>query len=306
VTSGFKSVSGNRSPAFISVDNEGHSMSTPELIASYWTLAGDSSPFDGKQTSPHSFPSRVQAAARVGFKGIGSTYSDLIHNIGKYGYSGIKAILDDNGMKFFEIEALLDWFTDGERRRQSDAVRVQMLRAAEALGAYQIKIAGDINGDWPVAAMAKPYRQLCAEAAAAGTRISLEVLPFTNVKDLSTGLAVVGDRAIDNGGLLLDIWHMNRGGISYEEVAKVPQQFVAAIELNDGPLDVVEPLLEESIDRRKLCGEGGFDVKAFLAAVERTGYRGPMGVEILSHENRARPLDEAARVIFESTTLQFA
>jgi len=280
-------------------------VSIPELIASYWTLAGDASPFDGKETSPHSFQSRVQAAARAGFKGIGSTYSDLIHNIKKHGYSGIRAILDDNRMKFFEIEALLDWFTDGERRRESDAVRLQMLRAAEKLGAYQIKIAGDINGDWPVSALAGPYRQLCAEAAAAGTRISLEVLPFTNVKDLSTGLAVVGDRAINNGGLLLDIWHMNRAGISYEEVAGVPRQFVAAIELNDGPLDVIEPLLEESIDRRKLCGEGGFDVKAFLASVERTGYQGPMGVEILSHENRARPLEEAAQQIFDSTMLQF-
>jgi hypothetical protein len=42
-------------------------------------------------------------------------------------------------------------------------------------------------------------------------------LPFTNVEDLSTGLAVAADRAIDYGGLLLDVWHMNRDGISTGE-----------------------------------------------------------------------------------------
>lgn len=281
-------------------------MSIPDLIASYWTLAGNASPFDGTGLSPHSFRDRVEAAARAGFKGIGSTYDDLVHNIGRYGYAGIKAILDANGMKYFEIEALLDWFTDGERRRHSNVVRAEMLRSAEKLGAYQIKVAGDLHGDWPIARMVAPYRQLCNQAMSAGTRVSLEVLPFTNIKNLSAGLAVVGDAAIMHGGLLLDIWHVNRSGTSYAEVAKVPSQFIAAIELNDGPRDVVEPLLQESIDRRKLCGEGDFDVPAFLAAVGRAGYRGPFGVEILSSENRSRPLDDAARLTFTSTLHQFS
>jgi sugar phosphate isomerase/epimerase len=280
-------------------------MNSPELIASYWTLAGNVAPFDGSQVSPHSFRERVAAAARAGYKGIGSNHADLMHNVTQLGYAGIKAILDDHGMKFFEVEALLDWFTDGERRRESDVVRKDMLRAAEKLGAYQIKIAGDVLGDWPVADMTEPYRRLCAEAAAAGTRVSLEILPFTNVGDLSEGLSVVGDAAIKNGGLLLDAWHMIRGGISFDDIANIPPQFVAAIELDDGPLDVVEPLLEESIDRRELCGEGDFDLRAFLDSVEHAGYRGPIGVEILSHANRARSLEDAARATFDTTMRLF-
>jgi sugar phosphate isomerase/epimerase len=229
-----------------------------------------------------------------------------MHNIAQYGYPGIKAVLADNGMEFFEIEALLDWFTDGERRRESDLVRADMLRAAEKIGAYQIKIAGDVLGSWPIADMAEPYRRLCAEAAAAGTRVSLELLPFTNVRNIAEGLAVVGDVAVNNGGLLLDAWHMVRGGISFADIANIPPKFVAAIELDDGPLEVVEPLLEESIDRRELCGEGEFDLGAFLDSVEHTGYSGPIGVEILSHENRARSLLEAARATFEATIQLFA
>ena len=281
-------------------------MSKPELIASYWTLAGDVTPFTGSAVSPHPFRERVEAAARAGYLGIGSNYEDLMHSIGQYGYQGMKAILANNGIKYFEIEALLDWYTDGERRRQSDLVKGEMLRAAEKLGAYQIKIAGDVHGNWPVADMAQPYHRLCAEAACVGTRVSLEVLPFTNIKDITAGLSVVGDDSIENGGLLLDVWHIVRAGIPYAEVAKVPLQFVSAIELNDGPLDVVEPLLEESIDRRRLCGEGSFDVPSYISCVKRTGYIGPFGVEVLSHEHRARSLEDAARTTFNASMHQFS
>jgi sugar phosphate isomerase/epimerase len=280
-------------------------MNKPELIASYWTLAGNVTPFDGLQVSPHSFQQRVEAAARAGYKGIGSNHADLMQSIARQGYQGTKAILTDNGMKFFEIEALLDWHTDGERRRQSDLVRRDMLQAAEKLGAYQIKIVGDLLGNSPVAAMTEPYQRLCAEAASAGTRVSLEILPFTNIKDLTDGLSVVGDTTIKNGGLLIDLWHMVRGRIPLADIAKIPLQFVAAVELDDGPLDVVLPLLEESIDRRQLCGEGEFDLPAFLASVDHAGFRGPFGVEILSHENRARSLPDAARATFNTTMQQF-
>jgi len=283
----------------------GDYMSKPELIASYWTLAGNVTPFDGMEVSPHSFRERVEAAARAGYTGIGSNHADLMQSIARHGYPGIKAILTDNGVKFFEIEALLDWHTDGERRRQSDVVRRDMLEAAEKLGAYQIKIVGDLLGNSPVAAMAEPYRRLCAEAASAGTRVSLEILPFTNIKDVTDGLSVVGDATIKNGGLLLDLWHMVRGRVPLGDIAKIPLQFLAAVELDDGPLDVVEPLLEESINRRQLCGEGEFDVVAFLGSVDRTGFRGPFGVEILSHENRARSLQDAARATCHSTLQQF-
>lgn len=277
----------------------------PELIASYWTLAGNISPFGATAVSPHSFRARVETASRAGYRGIGLYYDDLMHNVAQLGYEQMSAILRDNGIKFFEIEALLDWFTDGDRRSRSDAVRYDMLRAAERLDVYQIKIAGDLNGEWPVAGMVEPYAQLCEEAAEAGTRVSLEILPFSNIKDVITGLAVVGDVSIANGGLLFDLWHMVRGAVSFAEIAEVPLQFVAGVELDDGPFDVVEPLLQECIDRRVLCGEGDFDIPGFLACLEGMGYSGPFGVEILSDENRARSLEDAARLTFDTTLSQF-
>ena len=59
---------------------------------------------------------------------------------GKIGLPEMKRILDDNGIKYVEMEFLLDWFADGERRRESDKIRAEMLEAAAALGMRDIKV----------------------------------------------------------------------------------------------------------------------------------------------------------------------
>jgi len=48
---------------------------TPEFIASYWTLAGNVVPLGPpeQEASPHDFRERVEVAARLGYCGVGVT-----------------------------------------------------------------------------------------------------------------------------------------------------------------------------------------------------------------------------------------
>ena len=100
-------------------------MGNVDLIASYWTIAGKLNFADGMDLdgSPIEFPRRVEAAIGGGYAGVGLTYPDLQKAVSRYGYDGISSILRDNGVKLFEVEFLTDWFTDGDRRRQSDLIR---------------------------------------------------------------------------------------------------------------------------------------------------------------------------------------
>jgi len=54
-----------------------------ELLGSYWTLAGGAQPHTDKDYSPFDFKDRVEAAARVGFKGMGIWHSDLANTLKK-------------------------------------------------------------------------------------------------------------------------------------------------------------------------------------------------------------------------------
>jgi len=284
---------------------------TIELIASYWTLAGDVYPMAPNEISPFPFEQRVEVAARAGYRGLGLLHADLMVVSNRLGLSEMRRILDANGIHHVELEFLPDWYTQGRARAESDMVRKDLLEAAEVLAARCIKIAPGIEEpsfdkvalDMP--RMIESFAALSREAAKYGTSIALEIMPFSNIRTLSAALELVSTDPQPNGGLYLDIWHMARGGIDYAEVAKIPQQFIKAVELDDADRDVVGTLWDDTRFDRRLCGEGALNIPAFLKATREAGYRGPYAVEIISREHRRLSLEEEAKRSFETTAAQY-
>jgi sugar phosphate isomerase/epimerase len=284
---------------------------TIELIASYWTIAGGVYPTGPSEISPFPFEKRVEVAARVGYRGLGLLHADLVAVAKRPGLAEMRRMLDANGMQHVELEFLTDWYAQGPARAASDAVRKDLLEAAEALSARCIKIAPGIgeaaldNVALQMPGMIESFAELSREAASYGTSIALEIMPFSNIRTISAALQLVSADPQPNGGLYLDIWHIARGGIDFAEVAKIPRQFIKAVELDDADRDVVGTLWDDTRFHRRLCGEGAFDIPAFLKAIDETGYQGPYAVEIISQEHRRLPLEEEARRSFETTMAQF-
>ena len=67
----------------------------------------------------------------------------------------------------------------------------------------------------------------------------------------------------------LILWHLVKLGIAYEAVAKFPPRYVVGVELNDGTFKAPWSLHEDTVNHRRFCGEGEFDVKGFVGAVQR-------------------------------------
>ena len=108
-----------------------------------------------------------------------------------------------------------------------------------------------------------------------------------------------------NGGIVLDLWHIVKLRIPYAEVKSIPLQHLVSVELNDGTFEALWSLHEDTINHRRLCGEGEFDVKGFVDCARKAGYEGPWGIEVLSEELRKRPLDELTTRSFNTTIAQF-
>jgi sugar phosphate isomerase/epimerase len=274
------------------------------LLASYFTLAGRVNPFAPPVISPIPFQERAEAAGRAGFRGIGFGKDDLEHILLNLTYDDISKILDDNGLVDIEIELLRDWFATGDLRRSSEPHRRFILDAAAILGCRHIKI-GATGGGYPEDHMIESFAELCDDAALAGTRVVLEFSPIGRIPDLHSGVAIVEGADRPNGGLLLDLWHVTRTKTSLTEIAAIPRNVLGFVELSDGTLEQQGEYIEETINRRLLCGSGQFDIAGFLSAVAAAGYEGPYGVEILSRENRVLGAVEAARAAFDSATPQF-
>ena len=275
-----------------------------ELLASYWTISA-AYPDSDRDYSPFDFADRVKSAARAGFKGFGIWHADLEHVLRKRSLVEMKEILDDNGMKYVELEFLIDWFLDGERKRISDMRKCKLLEAAQVLQARHVKVSDIYREKIPMPHLIDAFAQLCADGAEHGTRIGFELNPFAMLDTLKASLAMIEGAGAENGGIVLDLWHLMKLKVPYEEVSRIPVQYLVSVELNDGIFEPPWSLYEEMVNHRRLCGEGEFDINGFITSVRETGYTGPWGVEVLSEDLRNGPLDELTRRSFDTTMNQF-
>ena len=279
----------------------------PQILASCWTTAGDAGPMTDDERSPFALRDRIAQAARAGYTGFGIVHADLVEAEREIGYPAVKQLLSENGIVHVEIEMLSDWYTAGAPRAASDRMRQDLLRAATALAARHIKIGGDISAD-PVGwdTFVGEFALLCRQAQDAGTRIAFEPMPFGNVADLATAKRLIDEAAHPAGGLILDLWHMARGGVPNDEIAALDLRYLFAVELDDADAQVTGTLLEDTLQRRRLCGEGDQDVAGFIRAVRSAGFDGPWGVEILSTEFRKLDLETQVSSSFQTAAAALA
>ncbi len=108
-----------------------------------------------------------------------------------------------------------------------------------------------------------------------------------------------------NGGVILDLWHLVKLGIPFAAAASIPAQWLVGVELNDGFVSSELDLVVETTQHRQLCGEGEFDVRAFIASMRGSAYDGPYGIEVLNAQLRKRPLAQLAEVAHSTTRAQF-
>ncbi|HEY4214235.1 MAG TPA: sugar phosphate isomerase/epimerase [Steroidobacteraceae bacterium] len=280
-----------------------------ELIASYWTLSGGAVPHTDHEYSTFEFRERIEAIAKAGFKGVGLWHADLEHVLKTYSLRDMRKILDDNGMKYVEVEFLVDWFLEpGERRAASDKRRAFLLDVCEALGARHLKVGDFYKTPCLMSRLQEEFARLCQDVAKRGdAKVAFELMPNCVLESLAAARELVVGAAQPNGGIIFDLWHIVKLGIPYDEVMKFPKPHFVGLEINDGYLKTPAgmDIVTETTAHRKLCGTGEFDIKSFTAKLADSNYDGPVGIEVLSKELRSWPLERAATEAFRTTRAQF-
>ena len=280
-----------------------------ELVGAYWTTAGPTQPHVGQEWSNFDFADRCSEAAKAGMKGIGIWHADLAHILETRSHEDIKSLLDDNGLRYLELEFIWGFFEDEgtEGRKESDEMKRLLLEGAAALGAHHVKV-GNIPGvPCELDKLTERYAELCADAAeVTDAVIAYEFMPFdVNVDNLDAALAVVEGAGAKNGGLVIDTWHMAKLEIAPDDLKRIPLEYLTWVELSDGKKEWMEDRIEETTRFRKLPGEGEFDIRGYIRAAREMGYEDAWGIEVLSDELRAEPIDEMYRHAFEATMSQF-
>ena len=279
------------------------------LMALYWTLSGPVEIHTGREWSLFSWPDRCAEAAGVGFQGIGLWHADVSHQLETTTLKEMRKVFDDAGLKYLEVEFLWEFFVPQGQpaRADSDRLRKQLFETSAAFDAHHIKVGNIPETPCELDRLIEEYAALCDDAAQhTDARIAYEIIPFDpNVNTLEAGLRLVTEAARANGGLAIDTWHMGKLRIAPDELKRIPGEYLAWVELSDGPVQYMDDPIDEVINHRRLPGEGEFDIPGYIEACRAVGYDGPWGVEVLSAKLRSLPLEEAATRAYETTAAQF-
>ena len=283
-------------------------MAGVDLVGLYWTVSGPVEVHVGREWSLFDFRDRCAQAERVGFSGLGVWHADLVHVLERYSLEEMRSIMYEHGLAYLELEFLMNWFLDpgDERRVEEEATKTLLFDAAAVLPAHHVKV-GNIPGTpCELSQVTERYGELCAEAAERhDAKIVYEFMPFdANVRDLDSALAVVGGADAPNGGLAIDTWHMSKLGITPEELKRIPPQHLGWVELSDGRFENMDDLIDETVNHRRLPGEGEFPIREYIAASREIGYDGPWGVEVLSEELRNQPIEQIFDRAYETASAQ--
>ncbi|QAB18996.1 sugar phosphate isomerase/epimerase [Leucobacter muris] len=266
-----------------------------EVVASSWTSAGAVAPLYPDERSTYSIDERIAALAKTGWSGMGLNQADLAEIKRTIGFEELRRRLDAAGLEYREVEFLNDWWLEEELWRETWEL---LLEAAGAIGASFVKVGAAFNGpEEDFGYLVEPFRRLGREAAERGLRVAIEPIAFSGVDTTPKGAALVREAGLPNVGICIDFWHVFRAGTPFSEItAAVSGEQVFSVEMGDCPAESLPDLFTDTIDNRRLCGEGDFDVQGLVDAIRATGFAGPWGVEMLSREYRKLPLEDAVRV----------
>jgi sugar phosphate isomerase/epimerase len=254
----------------------------------------------GDRAARHPLEERLRACSAAGYSGLWLHWRDYAAQKAEgRADAEFRDLFDRFGMRHRGVEFLTGWFLDGAAARDDEATA---FAAAQATGAPVVNVGSDFAGRGiPRRQAISAFTSLCARAADRGIQVALEIVPWSDVPDVATALEFLEPA---NAGLVVDCWHIFRGGIPLRELTRIPAGRILCVQINDAAAEAVPPLAEDTL-RRKLPGEGVFDLAGFRDMLDGAGARIPYSVEIIAPDFAALPADEAARLSFDAACRAF-
>ena len=247
----------------------------------------------------------IDLAARHGFESVGAD-AGYLATLSEGQASELKALLKEKELVFGAAGLPVEFRQDQERFEESmkglPAVASGLQRAGvDRIATWLMPCNEQLTYIRNFRQHAARLREVARILKDHGVRLGLEYVgpktawasrryPFIHtmgeMKDL------ISEINLPNVGFVLDSWHWWNAGDTVEDILSLEGRQVIAVDLNDAPAGI--PKDQQVDNHRELpCATGVIDLAAFLNALNRIGYDGPVRAEPFNQALNKMGKDEA-------------
>lgn len=253
----------------------------------------------------------IALAQKHGFGGIEFGIEEVVRMGRESSLADVKALFDGAGVQPATFGLPVEWRKGDEAFREGMQKLPELAQTAQEIGCSRVCtwLPPATNED-PLAFRNQTrdrFTEIATVLGDHGIRFGLE---WVGPRTLRHGPKAMGanefiynmpatleliadiDSPHDNVGLLADCFHWFTTGATAADIEALRPEQVVHVHINDAP---DKPRDEQMDGERLLPGEGVIDLHAFLGALKRIGYEGPVAVETFGKELPALGFDEAAR-----------
>ncbi|MFJ9723657.1 bifunctional sugar phosphate isomerase/epimerase/4-hydroxyphenylpyruvate dioxygenase family protein [Streptomyces sp. NPDC101209] len=230
-----------------------------------------------------SLTEKLTAASRAGFDGVEIFENDLLAS--PLGPEEIRARCADLGLTIDLYQPLRDIEAVPEEEFARNLRRARhKFELTRRLGAGTVLVCSSVH---PLAAdddalAAEQLSRLADLAQDFGVRVAYEALAWgRHVSTYDHAWHVVETAGHPALGTCLDSFHILSRGSDPKGIEDIPGEKIFFLQLADAPLLAMD-VLQWSRHYRCFPGQGGFDVAGLVRHVLRTGYDGPLSLEVFN------------------------
>lgn len=229
---------------------------------------------------------QIRIAGEAGYEGIELWVSDIQSYLSSGGTSEqLKDALHQAGVEFVNAIAFFKWADEDERVREEGFRQAdEEMRMLASLGCQAVAAPpfGQVK-HVSIGSMGDHFNRLVQLGRSLGIETYLEFWGMAEqLSTLETALEVAAASGISNSRILVDPFHMYKGGSDWSTLEQLEGDRIGIVHINDYP---AIPSRADAADKDRLFpGDGEAPLKQLREQLERAGYDGYLSLELFKDD----------------------
>jgi sugar phosphate isomerase/epimerase len=247
----------------------------------------------------------VDITAKAGWDGIEPWIDELTHH--QQGGKSLKDLgkrIADHGLKVPSAIGFAEWIVDDPAKRKAGLEHMKRdMEMVKLIGGARVAappVGAQQTGGIPLEACAERYHVLCELGRQMGVVPQVEVWGFSKqLTKLSEGVFVAVESGDPDACVLIDPYHLYKGGSSFDSVKQLSSHCLQHLHMNDYPENPPRETIGD--EHRVYPGDGICPLTQLFHTLRDIGYSGMLSLELFSKELYKQDPQQVAKTGLEKT-----